>query len=307
MKSKKLDILKYILIIINSITKTNYTIGVSNNKYKVHKDYIFRSLLFRFKTNPEYRNVFGQRVSSIKVEISDIDKDLVVKIFNVLHSDKKIANQIEVELNNQNIPNLHIKIYENIMENIKVMNYTLFRESIINKINEESDFDTDIEDDVLVGSDDEDTDSVKKEKSFDDFNETPEYYTDQAIMLIKKEMSGLFDVEETDLELLDERETDMPMSNTYTLKYTDGSFIYSFIVNIPLNQSVQSEQGDEMSTKMVKYCGVKMKKYDLDEKILGQLDKQRVKIANVNKNFVMELSVELDEQLGGGELDIEYQ
>tara|TARA_R110000772_G_scaffold2410_4_gene8538 strand:- start:29076 stop:29906 length:831 start_codon:yes stop_codon:yes gene_type:complete len=153
----------------------------------------------------------------------------------------------------------------------------------------------------------EDEEEVPVEKVF---NEDPGYYVEQALKKVERKLTSLFEEPETDengktnkdpssyhsqgVELMDVKTTDLAMNKTLIMKYHDDDFTYHLMVTIDLQQGIPEKGDVEMDHSMVEFCGVKFKKYDVSNKLLGELDRKKVKLDTIDQDFIDSLNGELD-------------
>jgi hypothetical protein len=171
------------------------------------------------------------------------------------------------------------------------------------------------------GTEDEDEDEEEPVDPEEDikYDENPSYYINQRLNQIENKIMNMFaepeDNDKSDMtkyynqgvELLDVKRTRMPMSKTLIVKYQDSNFIYHLLFTVKLEQAQPT--GDEaMSTDEIDFCGVKFKKYNLENTLLGEIDRKKVEIKNINQDFIDSLNGEIDDKysLDDG-FEIEYE
>ena len=160
---------------------------------------------------------------------------------------------------------------------------------------------------------------IEEEPKEETFNENPAHYVEDALKSVELRLVKLFEppVEDNDgktevdhssyhsqgLELDDVKTTDMPLNKTLILKYHDDNFSYHMLMSISIEQGKP-----EKDTAMVKDCGVKFKKYDIDSNLIGELSRQKVEIDSIDQDFLDTLNAELDEKYSvDNGFEIEYK
>ena len=155
------------------------------------------------------------------------------------------------------------------------------------------------------------------------FNEDPSYYIREALEKVKRRILSLFEEPNPDkkgrlnrdpssyynqgVELLDVRITDLSMNKTLIIKYHDNDFSYHLMITVDLKQGIPDKPDIEMDYSMVEFGGVKFKKYDPSNNLLGQLDRKKVPLKTIDQDFIDSLNGELDSKYSiGDDFEIEY-
>lgn len=155
------------------------------------------------------------------------------------------------------------------------------------------------------------------------FNEDPSYYIEEALKKVERKILSLFkepvagkdgrtendpsSYYDQGVELIDVKLTDMPLNKTLIIKYHDTDFTYHLMVTVDLKQGVPEKPDVEMDYTMVEYCGVKFKKYDISNNLLGQLDRKKVPLKTIDQDFIDSLNGELDSKYSIDDgFEIEY-
>lgn len=136
-------------------------------------------------------------------------------------------------------------------------------------------------------------------------------YMKEAIKLIEVKLQNIFDGESegvTDMQLEDIKTMSMPLTERLILKFSDSMYLYDLVFSIHLNEVVDNMDEDFDSSK-IENVGVRFKKYDRDDNLLGQLDKKKIKMEEISEDLFSILNQELDEKfnLDSGELEIEFE
>jgi thymidylate synthase len=171
-------------------------------------------------------------------------------------------------------------------------------------------------------NEDEDEDEEPKEITY---NEDPSHYISNSIDRIENIISDLFEnplentkpgeeIEkdpssyvEQGVELLSLKKTNMPMNKTLIAKYADNNFMYHLYFTINIEQGV-AEEGEEMDSNNIEECGIKFKKYDLENNLIGELERKKVPISEINQDYIDSLNGELDNKYSvKDEFEIEYE
>jgi len=200
---------------------------------------------------------------------------------------------------------------------------------------------------LLTEADDVESDSMIDDGGQDpeDYvgNDTPESYIKNKLKIIQKKIDNMFskevesssvvsDVNSSDLKSKIRKKDSESMSfedlgmslesselskmtkthQTLTIKFADNINYYSLLIKIDLKQVVENDldDGEGMSTGMIKKCFVKFKKYKIDGfDLLGELSKN-IKINDLSEDFLINLKIELDDEFGddsdGDDFEIEY-
>ena len=171
----------------------------------------------------------------------------------------------------------------------------------------------------------EETEKTVKDFS-DEYLQDPSYYINQALNVVKNKIVSLFDEPKPNKEdntvnvdpssyyaqnmvLLDIKYTDMPLNKSLIIKFEDSNYLYHLIITIKIDQGkIELDNGDENITE-IDNCGVKLKKYDKENNLVGQLDKNKVLLDDINQDFIDTLNNELDEKFNvqSDDFEIEYE
>ena len=135
-------------------------------------------------------------------------------------------------------------------------------------------------------------------------------YMKEAIKLIEVKLQSIFGGDNdavTDMELEDIKTMSMPLTERLVLKFSDSMYLYDLVFSIHLNEIINNMDEDFDSSK-IEYVGVRFKKYDKDDNLLGQLDKKKIKMGEITEDLFSILNQELDEKfnLDSVELEIEF-
>tara|TARA_R110000772_G_scaffold5341_4_gene19177 strand:+ start:2035 stop:2817 length:783 start_codon:yes stop_codon:yes gene_type:complete len=142
------------------------------------------------------------------------------------------------------------------------------------------------------------------------FNEDPSYYMEEALRKVERRLLSLFEEPVADengktdadpssyhsqgVELMDIKTTGLPMNKTLIMKYHDNDFSYQLMITVDIKQGVPEKEDVEMDHTMIESCGVKFKKYDVENNLLGQLDRKKVPLDTIDQDFIDSLNGELD-------------
>lgn len=193
-----------------------------------------------------------------------------------------------------------------------------------NDFDEDENLDSE-ESDNNEGEEFPDEEEVQEEESKEEtFNENPAHYVEDALKSVELRLVKLFEAPTEDsegktevdpssyhsqgLELVDVKTTDMPLNKTLIMKYHDDNFSYQMLMSISIEQGKPEKDDMDMDTAMVKDCGVKFKKYDIDNNLIGELSRQKVEIDSIDQDFLDTLNAELDEKYSvDNGFEIEYK
>ena len=192
--------------------------------------------------------------------------------------------------------------------------YSLLEKEELEELDEFDTSEDDVNEDELEGQEEE-----EEEKSIKpDYNQNPLYYATQAIDIVTNRLVKLFSDEAEKLvqdkdaskytnngvELIEVDKTESPLRSSVVIKYKDQDFIYHLYITVNI---VKIDDEDE-STKDIKTGGVKFKKYDLDENLLGELDRKSEELSIIDRDYLDALNAELDTKYSiDDEFDIEYE
>ena len=89
------------------------------------------------------------------------------------------------------------------------------------------------------------------------------------------------------------------MYDSYTLWMTDDKAAYCLIFTIDIKDGMPKDPNVDFSFKDIEKCSIKFKKYDIDKvEIIGPPIRKTVDIKDINEDFLVNLKIELDEELG---------
>ena len=175
----------------------------------------------------------------------------------------------------------------------------------------------------------------------DNYQDTPEEYVKTALIKLKKKLDSFFEESE---EEGDEKEV-MTMTqakkkgkdknseegklsfkelnvklesselskysaifDSITIKYSDPEFLYNLFVTIPLSSGISTDKTKDFSDKEIKECSYKFKKYDVNNfELLGQIGPKTIEIDKIDEDFLVNLKIELDDEYGGEEEELEFE
>jgi hypothetical protein len=98
--------------------------------------------------------------------------------------------------------------------------------------------------------------------------------------------------------------------DSLTFKFSDSDNFYSLYITIPLEEGIKNgeDKDKEISDKDIENCVVKFKKYDIDDfSLLGQIGPKKVKIKDIDEEFLVDLKIELDEEFGEEDEEFEIE
>lgn len=170
----------------------------------------------------------------------------------------------------------------------------------------------------------------------ENLQDTPEEYVKTALLQIKKKIEDIFekskgvegdgidaakkrgeekseDVDQMSFKDLkvklesSEISTFSSLNDNVVIKFTDDMFLYDLTIFIPLENGIPKDKNNDFSSDDIKDCSMKFKKYDIETlDLIGQIGPKKVKIEEINEDFITGLKIELDEKFGDGEkLEIE--
>lgn len=178
------------------------------------------------------------------------------------------------------------------------------------------------------GGDNGEPDMEEEEVEVEDlstYNEDPSAYITQQLKRLENRLVTLFEnpqkpdedgrVDDKDpsayynqgVELLDMKTTDMPMNKSLTVKYHDEEFLYHLIITVNIEEGMSEKPEDEMDTDQVEECGIKFKKYDMEDNLIGELEKKKIKISEIDQDYIDTLNGNLDSKYSvDNNFEIEY-
>jgi hypothetical protein len=141
--------------------------------------------------------------------------------------------------------------------------------------------------------------------------DTPETYIKSALDRLKNKIVQMFDNEKEDDEVsftdlnvnLESAEVSKysKLYDSLTVKFSDSDFAYTIIILIDIKDGIPEDKESDFDIDDIKKCYLKFKKYDLDNfNLLGKIDKN-VEIKDINKEFIIDLKLELDETFNLGD------
>ena len=93
--------------------------------------------------------------------------------------------------------------------------------------------------------------------------------------------------------------------DSLTFKFSDEENFYSLYITIPLEEGMSKKKDVDFSDDDIINCSVKFKKYDLNFfELIGQIGPKKVKIKDINEEFLVDLKIELDEKFGDSEEEL---
>ena len=171
----------------------------------------------------------------------------------------------------------------------------------------------------------------------EELNDTPEEYISDALSYIKRKIDKMFedqkegeepeskpksikqakeDSKENKVSFRDlgvtkessEISKYSAMYDTYTLWLTDEKAAYCLIFMIDIKDGMSKDPNVDFSFKDIEKCSIKFKKYDLDKvEIQGSPLRKTINIKDINEEFLVNLKIELDEELGKDEEEFEIE
>ncbi len=160
-------------------------------------------------------------------------------------------------------------------------------------------------------------------------NDTPASYVDSLLISMKKKVEKMFDEFEDNLEnennikkakLNKKNNGDSPtfkefnlrlescevstrslMNDTLTVKFSDDENWYNLLISINNKDAIPKDNTKDFSTKDIKQCFVKFKKYDNNtQEVIGQITRN-TDPNKIDEEFIINLKIELDDQFGEDE------
>lgn len=96
--------------------------------------------------------------------------------------------------------------------------------------------------------------------------------------------------------------------DSVTIKFSDEKFMYNLFITIPIESGIPKDKNADFSDKDIKECSIKFKKYDnMDFDLLGQIGPKKVKIEDINEEFLVDLKIELDDEFGDEQEELEFE
>jgi hypothetical protein len=182
-------------------------------------------------------------------------------------------------------------------------------------------------DNELEGGSEEEAPEETPNDFTDEYLQDPTYYINQALNVVKNKVVSLFDepkpkandrtveVDQSSyhaqgMQLLDIKYTDMPLNKSLIIKFEGDDYLYHLLITIKIDQGkIELEKdGDENLTE-IDNCGVKFKKYDKENNLVGQVARKKVLLDDIDQDFIDTLNADLDEKFSvqSDEFEIEYK
>mgnify|MGYP003532904722 CR=1 FL=1 len=157
-------------------------------------------------------------------------------------------------------------------------------------------------------------------------NDTPASYVDSLLISMKKKIEKMFeetgekDEEENDVKkakLNKKGNSNSPsfkefnlrlescevatrslLNDTLTVKFSDDENWYNLLVSINMKDAIPKDKTKDFSTKDIKQCFIKFKKYDNEtQEVIGQITRN-TDPNTIDEEFIVNLKIELDDQFG---------
>jgi hypothetical protein len=158
-------------------------------------------------------------------------------------------------------------------------------------------------------------------------NDTPASYVDSLLISMKKKIEKMFEEggdeqaeEENDVKkakLNKKRNGNSPtfkefnlrlescevatrslLNDTLTVKFSDDENWYNLLVSINMKDAIPKDKTKDFSTKDIKQCFIKFKKYDNEtQEVIGQITRN-TDPNTIDEEFIVNLKIELDDQFG---------
>lgn len=158
-------------------------------------------------------------------------------------------------------------------------------------------------------------------------NDTPASYVDSLLISMKKKIEKMFEEENDDnkqeendvkkAKLNKKREGNSPtfkefnlrlescevatrslLNDTLTVKFSDDENWYNLLISINMKDAIPKDKTKDFSTKDIKQCFIKFKKYDNEtQEVIGQITRN-TDPNKINEEFIINLKIELDDQFG---------
>jgi hypothetical protein len=175
----------------------------------------------------------------------------------------------------------------------------------------------------------------------DNFQDTPEEYVSVALKKLKSKIESFFE------DVVDPKEEEGVMTMSKAIKkgkekeekegkmsfkelnvqlescelskysaqfdsvkviFSDPEYRYDLFITIPLEEAINKDKTKDFDEKEIKKCSYKFKKYDLDNfELIGQIGPKTTDIDKVDENFLVSLKIELDDEFGGEEEELEFE
>jgi hypothetical protein len=179
----------------------------------------------------------------------------------------------------------------------------------------------------------------------DNYQDTPEEYVNTALLKLKKKIDSFFEkpAEENqnpqekpknrnmdqakqkgkerkkDESKMSFQDLNVNLESSELSKYSaqfdsikiifsDPEFRYDLFITIPLEEGINKDKTKDFSDKEIKKCSYKFKKYDLDGfELIGQIGPKTIEIDKIDEEFLVSLKIELDDEYGEGEEELEFE
>jgi len=158
-------------------------------------------------------------------------------------------------------------------------------------------------------------------------NDTPASYVDSLLISMRKKIEKMFEEENDDnkqeendvkkAKLNKKREGNSPtfkefnlrlescevatrslLNDTLTVKFSDDENWYNLLISINMKDAIPKDKTKDFSTKDIKQCFIKFKKYDNEtQEVIGQITRN-TDPNTINEEFIINLKIELDDQFG---------
>lgn len=90
--------------------------------------------------------------------------------------------------------------------------------------------------------------------------------------------------------------------------FSDEENRYDLYITIPLQDGMNKNMKKDFSDKDIEEATYKFKKYDINNfELLGQIGPKKVKISDINEDFLIEIKIEIDDEYNNGEEKIEFE
>jgi hypothetical protein len=88
--------------------------------------------------------------------------------------------------------------------------------------------------------------------------------------------------------------------------FSDDLNRYDLFITIPLSDAIV-DNGEDFSDKDLEECSIKFKKYSDGIDLVGQIGPRKVKIDEIDENFLVNLKIELDDEYSEGDEEFEIE
>jgi hypothetical protein len=139
-------------------------------------------------------------------------------------------------------------------------------------------------------------------------HDTPESYISTVLNRLRTKIVNMFEKDDSDEEVsfqdlnVNLESADVSkyskLYDSLTVKFSDQDFAYTMIIIIDIKEAIPEDLDKNFDIDDIKNCYIKFKKYDLDHfDLIGNIDKN-IEIKNIDKEFIIDLKLELDETFG---------